>query len=738
MKKFNAFLESFLLRQNAVAVPRVLLLIIPMVILLLTMLGVALQLNRQFADQQQIALYRFSHGVVRHTAQLQREHLRLQALLMSSTEYFVRAELQAQRDLVWSRIRILENPRHLEDTSQDTKALLLAYRRQWEALQPALAQWLADAPPQAQPAELIANMEDAEKLLNEMVSVGHHGFEDQLLAWADSAQQLNGLLTSASITVMLMIVLTTYVIYQFFRVQVRIAEGLRHSEQRLRTILDTIPDAVFRLTQDYVFTDIKPPKNFVIPFAAEKLIGKHIAEIFPANTVKSIVAPIQNALATSQEQLTEHQFYDETSKSFRSFEARILPTGSAEVQVILRDITVDKQQEEATRQAQKLESLGILAGGIAHDFNNLLTGILGQASLAKQKLARSLPASDNIDKAILSAERAADLTRQLLAYAGKGKFQITQLDLNQLIRDTTSLMQVALPSQAQLHLALDEQLPLIEADRGQLQQIVMNLFINGVEALGEKGGAIHIVTHYRQITTADIHQSYVIGAVTPGPYVVLQITDSGIGMEQSVLSRIFDPFFSTKPKGHGLGLSATLGIIRTHQGALQVQSQPGHGTNFTIFLPALPPQQVELAAIAAIPLPPQEERPLVLVIDDEETLREVAHDVLAEDHFKVVTAASGPEGIEQFRRLQKQVGVVLLDMKMPGMNGKQTYQVLRQIEPAVKVVFTSGYSETEVNTQLDNGLAVPFLAKPYTAESLVQHVRQMLDSRESTVLSPQS
>lgn len=728
MKKFNSFLESFLLRQNAVALPRVLLLIIPMVILLLTMLGLALQLNRQFANQQQIALYRFSHGVVRHTAQLQREHLRLQALLISSPEHFDRAKIKAQHDLVWSRIRVLENPRHLGDTSQEAKALLNAYRLRWEALQPVLMQWITSGPRPEQPTEIIAQMEDDEKLLNEMVSVSHHGFEDQLLLWAASTQQLNGLLSGASVMVMLMIVLTTYVIYQFFRVQVSIAEGLRHSEQRLRTIIDTIPDAVFRLTPDYIFTDVKPPQNFVIPFVAEQLVGKHIAEIFPTDIVESIVAPIQAALATRQEYLTEHQFYDETSKNYRSFEARILPTGSAEVQVILRDITVDKQLEEAKRQAQKLESLGILAGGIAHDFNNLLTGILGQASLAKQKLARSLPAMDNIDKAILSAERAADLTRQLLAYAGKGKFQITQLDLNGLIRDTTSLMQVALPSQAALHLELDEQIPLIEADRGQLQQIVMNLFINGVEALGEKGGAIRITTHHQQITTVDTRQSYVIGAVTPGSYVVLQITDSGIGMEQSVLSRIFDPFFSTKPKGHGLGLSATLGIIRTHQGALQVQSQPGHGTTFTIFLPALPLQQTEPAAMAEYVRPHQAERPFVLIIDDEETLREVAHDVLSEDRFHVVTAASGPEGIEQFRRLQKQVGVVLLDMKMPGMNGKQTYHLLRQIEPAVKVVFMSGYSETEVNTQLDNGHAVPFLAKPYTAESLVQHVRQILVS----------
>ena len=727
MKKFNAFLESLLLRRDAVALPGVILLIGPMVIVLLAALGLALQLNRQLSQQQQVTLSGLAQGIVRNSAQLQREHLRLKALVTSSVDYRNAKEITDQRNLVWSRLRILENPLHSKDTTPAAQSLLRDYRTHWETLQPLLDDWLATLLSQPAPAELVNRMVEGEKLANTLLTVNHHDFEDRLLNWAESSQRLNTLLTGASIITIFIILLMTYVIYQFFRVQARIAEGLRHSEQRLRTILDTIPDAVFRLTQDYIYTDVKPPKNFIIPFEPDALIGKHIAEVFPAHLVESIVAPIQKALTTSQEQLIEQQFYDDNSKSMRSFEARILPTGNAEVQVIMRDITVDKQQEDAARQAQKLESLGILAGGIAHDFNNLLTGILAQASLAKLKLAKGLPATDNIDKAILSTERAADLTRQLLAYAGKGKFQITQLDLNQLIRDTTTLMQVALPSQATLELALDEQLPLVEADRGQLQQIVMNLFINGVEALEQREGVIRISTRCQQLTAANVLQSYVFGTVTPGPYIILQITDNGVGMEQSVLSRIFDPFFSTKPKGHGLGLSATLGIIRTHQGALQVQSQPDQGTTFTILLPALPPTQNELAAETLSLTDRHHQRPLVLVVDDDEALREVAHDVLSEHSFNVITAASGQEGVEQFRRYPKQVGVVLLDMKMPGMNGKQTYQVLRQIEPEAKVIFMSGYSETEVNTQLDNGQSVPFLAKPYSAEALIQHVRAMVD-----------
>ncbi|MEZ4728827.1 MAG: response regulator [Caldilineaceae bacterium] len=726
MKKFNVFLQSFLVQQDAIALPRLILLISPMVILLLAVLGLALQVNRQLADQQQVSLNRIAHVAVRNVAQIQREHLRLKAQIMQDVDQLDQQSLTMQRDLVWSRLRILENPRHSGEASATVKALLQAYRVQWEQIQPLLDLWMTD--PSAAPIRntLIEEIDQSEKILNDLVSASQHSFEDRISAWAESSKRLNGLLTGASVIVLLMILLMTYVIYQFFRVQARIEQGLRNSEQRLRAILDTLPDAVFRLTHNGVYIDAKPAKELGISIEPDALTGKHITQILPADIATPILAAMADAFVTGQEQLCEGEMMDTTTGIMRNVEARILPSGSGEVQIIVRDITTDKQQEEATLQAQKLESLGILAGGIAHDFNNLLTGMLAQASLAKMKLAKGIPAVDSIDKAIVSAERAADLTRQLLAYAGKGKFQIVSLDINQLVRDTTGLMQTALPSQATLQLDLG-QLPLIKADRGQIQQVVMNLFINAIEALGEEGGAIQIATHFQALSAVDTLQGYIIGNLEPGPYVVLQIADSGKGMDQSILSRIFDPFFSTKPKGHGLGLSATMGIIRAHGGGLQVQSQPERGTTFTILLPALDnaevdPQPAPIAPAAAKP----EKRQTVLVIDDEEAIREVAADILTDHGFHVMTASSGSEGIEQFRQLQKQVGVVLLDMKMPGMNGKQTYQVLRQIEPNVKVIFMSGYSETEVSTQVGSGQPLPFLSKPYSADLLTHYVRQML------------
>jgi two-component system, cell cycle sensor histidine kinase and response regulator CckA len=194
------------------------------------------------------------------------------------------------------------------------------------------------------------------------------------------------------------------------------------------------------------------------------------------------------------------------------------------------------------------------------------------------------------------------------------------------------------------------------------------------------------------------------------------------------LSRIFDPFFSTKTKGHGLGLSATMGIIRTHQGGLQVQSHPGRGTTFTILLPTLEFEPTQPQTVLSSEAREQGQRQTILVIDDDDAIREVAGDILVDQGFTVATAASGYEGIEQFSRLQSQIGVVLLDMKMPGMNGKETYAHLQKIEPDLKVIFTSGYSEEEVTGQIDNGCPLPFLAKPYSAERLIQQIQQTLQT----------
>jgi signal transduction histidine kinase/CheY-like chemotaxis protein len=383
---------------------------------------------------------------------------------------------------------------------------------------------------------------------------------------------------------------------------------------------------------------------------------------------------------------------------------------------------LQRQQTEATLyQAQKLESIGVLAGGVAHDFNNLLTGILSQTSLALLKLPDDTPARDNLDKAIQTTEQAALLVRQLLGYAGKGNYQIQPLNLNALIRDNMGLLETILRKQAQLHLDLAPNLPTVEADRSQMQQIVMNLVINAAEAIEESGGTVRIVTQLVEADTAvpGIAQT----PLPPGQYVRFDVIDSGCGITPATMNRIFDPFFSTKTNGHGLGLSAALGIIQAHGGALQVESQVGQGSHFRVFLPAS--TQAETA-------PPTTSRlngrlqGCILVIDDEPVVRQVVKEGLETLGAQVLTAENGPAGIELYRQHHQTIDVVLLDMIMPGMNGRQTFPHLQNINPHLKVILSSGYSEGETVQAFGSQDILIFLQKPYRFEKLATLIQTAL------------
>ena len=263
-----------------------------------------------------------------------------------------------------------------------------------------------------------------------------------------------------------------------------------------------------------------------------------------------------------------------------------------------RDISERKRVEEKLQQTQKLESLGILAGGIAHDFNNLLTGILGNASLILEVLPPRSPARDLAESVIQAAERAAHLTRQMLAYSGRGRFLIQPMNCSQQVREITALIAASIPKNVQVRLDLADDLPLIEADTGQFQQLVMNLVINGAEAVGDARGAVTISTGVEQIEAADIAGITFAADLKPGRYVSLEVRDTGCGMDPATLARIFDPFFTTKFTGRGLGLAAVLGIVRGHMGAVNVRTAPGRGTTFQVLFPVAAAQKIEPQARA--------------------------------------------------------------------------------------------------------------------------------------------
>jgi PAS domain S-box-containing protein len=402
--------------------------------------------------------------------------------------------------------------------------------------------------------------------------------------------------------------------------------------------------------------------------------------------------------------------------------------GKPAVQGIYRDITERKRHEESTRHRQKTESLGVLAGGIAHDFNNLLQSMIGQTSLALRKLAPENPAHENILKAERAAERAAELTRQLLAYSGRGTFNVRPLDLNKLIHENLRFLELAIPKDVALELELADDLPLIKADAGQMQQVVMNLIINASEAIGLRPGRIHIRTGATTISAGHLDEWNVPKErVSAGNYVRLEVADNGSGMSQAVLGKIFDPFFTTKVTGRGLGLSAVVGIVQGHHGAMRVESEEDRGTTFSLVFPVSEEPKKEHEMTQQAPNT-QNLQACVLIVDDEADVREVVIDMLDDAGVRTMSAANGEEGIALFQSHPDEIDLVLLDLSMPGIGGKETFRRLKSLKPDLKIVLSSGYSQTEVTDDLSHLGLTGFIQKPYRYDKLNELIRKFLDA----------
>ena len=408
------------------------------------------------------------------------------------------------------------------------------------------------------------------------------------------------------------------------------------------------------------------------------------------------------------------------------------------VQGILRDVTGRKTAEAERRNleqqfqhAQKLESLGVLAGGIAHDFNNLLTGILGNAELALMELPASSPARQSIDEVKHIAVRASELTNQMLAYSGRGRFVVETLDLSRLVEDMARLLQVSVHKNVVLNLALADGLPPVDADAAQIRQIVMNLVTNASDSIDERSGAVTVSTGLTYAGRDDLHQTCLAEDIPEGYYVYLEIADTGCGMDEQTRSKLFDPFFTTKFTGRGLGLAAVLGIVRGHGGAIRVDSSPGEGSTFRVLLPC---SEKSLDTVAAMPeaAPTAGSPPpggTILIIEDEETVRTATRLILERRGYTVLTATNGREGAELFRQCADEVSAVLLDMTMPHLDGPQTFRRLRQVRRDVPVVLCSGYTEADAVQRFgEEGLA-GFLQKPFSLDDLLGKLRRALSCR---------
>ncbi len=389
--------------------------------------------------------------------------------------------------------------------------------------------------------------------------------------------------------------------------------------------------------------------------------------------------------------------------------------------------------EAQSRHVQKLESIGVLAGGIAHDFNNLLHVILGNADIALSRLAGRSPARQPLEEVIRATMRAADLTRQMLAYSGKGAFVVRNLDLSNEVREMATLLRTAISKQATLVWELETDLPAVKADATQIRQIVMNLITNASDALQDAGGTITLrtgVLERSQLNNPNFGSP--IGeaestADNSEEMVYLEVHDTGTGMTPDTLRRIFDPFFSTKFSGRGLGLSAVMGIVRSHHGLIRIRTEPGWGTSFQVLFPSVRGTVTKQEKPSAARSEWRGEG-TILVVEDEEEVREVAERILQDFGFQTIPAVDGRDALDIMESSGSAMTAILMDLSMPRMGGQEVLRQLRQRWPDLPVIMMSGYTEESVASQFsDAGPGVTaFLQKPFFAEDLIGVLRRVL------------
>jgi PAS domain S-box-containing protein len=516
-------------------------------------------------------------------------------------------------------------------------------------------------------------------------------------------------------------------------------EALRESERRLQSIFRVAPTGIGTV-RDRILLEVNQRICEMTGYAERELIGQSAQLLYPTQEDYDYVGREkyrQIAEEGTGEVETRWRRRDGAVIDVLLASTPINPLDLSQgVTFTALDITERKRAEEQrlslerqVQQTQKLESLGVLAGGIAHDFNNVLTGLLVNAELSLDVLPAHSPIRPMLLDVHRAGKRAADLTAQMLAYSGHCKFEVMDIDINALVRDMASLLESATSKKAELRYELCADLPAVTADATQLRQIVLNLVTNASEAVGEQEGQVAVRTYTTDSDAAFFDAASPGAEVAEGRYVTIEVTDTGCGMDESTKAKIFDPFFTTKFTGRGLGLSALQGIVRAHNGAILVESELGKGTTFKVLLPALDHPAVPVGERS------KEEAGwhgvgTVLVVDDEEMVRNAAVRILRRSGVAVLTASDGVEAVELFRERHDEIACVLLDLKMPRMDGEETFDELRKINRDVPVILLSGYSEQQSTERFAGKGLAGFIQKPYNAEDLRDKVREVLGNGE--------
>ncbi len=513
----------------------------------------------------------------------------------------------------------------------------------------------------------------------------------------------------------------------------RAEQALSASEGRFQVLVDHTTDNFFWVEQledgHFLIQGVNAAQARIFGLPVEAMTNQRLAAFLPRSQAEHFEANYTRCLEHGHP-MTYREEVD-LPQGHRVMETLLVPLQDADgafrrLVGTSRDITEAVQAEESQRQAQKLESLGVLAGGIAHDFNNLLAAILGNLNLAQSQLMEGSPLQGYLERAERTVLRASELTKQLLAYSGKAPLEVKSQDLNDLVREMGNLLSVSLSKRVTLDFDLQEGLPALEADGAQLQQVVMNLVTNAGEAIGDREGRIQVATRCQDLTPEDLKGTIPGCPLHAGPHLVLEVRDDGSGMPPEVMARIFDPFYSTKGSGRGLGLSAMLGILRKHRAGMRLRSRPGEGTTFTLFFPAS--SRALPSSPAPAPRPPRTFSGCVLVADDEPLVLEFACGALEMLGFQTVASADGEEALARFQASPEAFRWALLDLTMPRRDGRETLKALQALRPGFPVVLCSGYSAQGNLERLDTGQGpVRFLPKPYQLADLRNLLADLLD-----------
>jgi len=498
---------------------------------------------------------------------------------------------------------------------------------------------------------------------------------------------------------------------------------IRESEERFRSLSENTPDIVYTLNKEGLFSYVNPAWEKILGYSPSEVLGKRFSDFMKEEDSEKFEHLFEEVWG-------EKKIIRETTGTFlakngkeRIFSASGAPNFDPEGNVanlvgILRDITEQSLLEAQLRQAQKMEAIGTLAGGIAHDFNNLLTGIQGYTSLLLLKIEEAHPFYEKLTGINKQVQSGVDLTKQLLGFARGGKYEVKPKDLNAILLKSSEMFG---RTKKEIHISrrFQEELWAVEVDQGQIEQAFLNLFVNAGQAM-PGGGSLYLETQNV------VFHSYGSDQPKPGKYVKISVRDTGEGMDETVIHRIFEPFYTTKEmgRGTGLGLAMVYGIIKSHGGNIFASSHPGEGSTFSIYLPASDKETITEEE-------PKEETirglETILLVDDEEVVLLVTKEILENLGYRVLSANNGREAIAIFRERHQEIALVLLDMIMPDLKGSQTYDSLKEIDSKMKVLLSSGYSiEGQATALLKKGCNA-FIQKPYTVSELSQKIRDILD-----------